>query len=214
MELLIDNAEKIVSFIAGLIAIFGTVAWRKRKSSSRGMEASMDESSGGSSSSGNTLNNNATQTVNINLSQPGSHANSAASQNLTEMPLLELKRSARILFIDDDRGIKIVGVLKKMGWQYVRIVTDVHSLEDSSILEADVVFVDINGVGRLMHYQDEGLGLALGIKRRHSKKKVIIYSAQEEGRMFHEAFQEADYSLPKTAEPVRFEDAIVRVVKR
>jgi hypothetical protein len=215
MDLLLDNAEKVVSLLAGILAIGGFIFWRTRRgvAGEHGVPTSVGEAS--RDISGNGINNNATQSVTINLSHGDQVGASApvGSHKLSEMPLIDLKRCARILFVDDDRGIKIVSVLKKMGWQYVKIVTDVSSLEDSAVLEADVVFVDINGVGRQMHYQDEGLGLALGIKRRHAGKKVIIYSAQEEGRMFHEALQEADYSLPKTAEPIRFEDAIVRVVR-
>lgn len=126
----------------------------------------------------------------------------------------DLKRRAQILFVDDDRGFKIVGVLKKMGWEHTKLITDVSSLEQQQLLSADVVFVDIQGVGKLMQYSDEGLGLALAIKRRYPQKKVIIYSAEEKGARFHEALQEADYSLPKTAEPIRFEDTIFRVLTK
>lgn len=100
-----------------------------------------------------------------------------------------------------------------MGWECTDIVTDIESLEQRSLLDANIVFVDIQGVGRSMQYIDEGLGLALAIKRRYPEKKVIIYSAQGEGERFHEALQEADYNLPKTAEPIRFEDTIFRVLK-
>ena len=65
-----------------------------------------------------------------------------------------------------------------------------------------------------MQLRDEGLGLALAIKRRYPSKKIIIYSAQEEGKRFDEALQEADYNLPKNAEPIRFEETIIRVLKK
>jgi DNA-binding NarL/FixJ family response regulator len=128
--------------------------------------------------------------------------------------VVEMKKTTRILFIDDDRGFKIVGVLKKMGWENTKLIVDVSSLEQVVLVDAHVVFVDIQGVGRSMQYADEGLGLALAIKRRYPEKKVVIYSAVEEGSRFHEALQEADYSLPKTAEPIRFEDTIVRVMRK
>lgn len=118
------------------------------------------------------------------------------------------------MFIDDDRGFKIVSVLKKMGWEHTKLVTDVNSLEQQALLDAHVVFVDIQGVGKVMQYADEGLGLAQAIKRRHPTKRVVIYSAEEQGARFHEALREADYSLPKTAEPIRFEDTIVKVLTK
>ncbi len=214
----LDDAEKVVSIIAGLLAIGGVFIWKKRTKNPRANdEATHPAIIQASNKAGNNdIKNNANQsiTLNINPDLNVQDKKETADQKLSDMSLLELKKSARILFVDDDRGFKIVGILKKMGWEYVKIVTDVSSLEDAAVLEANVVFVDIHGVGRHMQYVDEGLGLALGIKRRHERKKVIIYSSQEEGKRFHEALQEADYSLPKTAEPVRFEETILRVLTK
>ena len=128
--------------------------------------------------------------------------------------MTSLKNNTNILFIDDDKGFKIVGILKKMGWHKSKLIKDVQSIDDPDILGADVLFIDIQGVGREMQLRDEGLGLALAIKRRYPSKKIIIYSAQEEGKRFDEALQEADYNLPKNAEPIRFEETIIRVLKK
>lgn len=126
----------------------------------------------------------------------------------------ELKKSSSILFIDDDRTFKIVEILKRMGWSNTKLVKDIDSLSNSNVVAADILFIDIQGVGKLLQHKDEGLGLALAIKRRYPLKKIIIYSAQENGERFHEALSEADYSLPKTAEPVRFEETIIRVLTK
>lgn len=202
-EFNLDTSEKIISALAGLLAIFGAIRWWLRR---KVADIQKPENSAGA-------NNSANQTVTVNV---GTLASSNASSSRTNKPesidIAELKRSKHILFIDDDRGFKIVGILRKMGWENTKIVTDVSSLEQSNLLAADVVFVDIQGVGRAMQYSDEGLGLALAIKRRYPSKKMVIYSAEEKGARFHEALQEADYSLPKTAEPIRFEDTIVRVL--
>jgi len=72
------------------------------------------------------------------------------------------------------------------------------------MLEADILFIDIQGVGKAMKFADEGLGLASAIKNKFPKKKLIIYSAQTTGERFHEALKKADYSLPKNAEPYEF----------
>lgn len=200
----LDTTEKIVSVIAGIVAIGGAILWllrRNRDGSGQGVAAP---------TSNNTSNQNVTVTVGNNtvpqIPPP------PAGTKTTD--IAELKRMSQILFIDDDRGFKIVGVLKKMGWENTRLVSDISSLEQQPLASADVVFVDIQGVGRAMQYIDEGLGLALAIKRRYPKKKVVIYSAEEKGARFHEALQEADYSLPKTAEPIRFEDTIVKVLTK
>lgn len=203
MDFSLDTSEKIVSLIVGAIAI-GSFLFVRNKKTAENLKTKSTQNS--------QLTGNQTVTVNVGGDSMGGAAQTPA-QNFLVDDIPSLKRSVRVLFIDDDRGFKIVGVLKKMGWEHTKIVTDITSLEQAALAEAHVVFVDIQGVGRAMQYVDEGLGLALAIKRRHGEKKVVIYSAQEEGARFHEAFQVADYSLPKTAEPIRFEDTIVRVLK-
>jgi DNA-binding NtrC family response regulator len=115
----------------------------------------------------------ATQTVTVHVGS--TTVGQATPEIAVPSEVGELKRSTHVLFIDDDRGFKIVGILKKMGWENTKLVADISSLEQAQLLSADVVFVDIQGVGRAMQYGDEGLGLALAIKRRHPKKKVVIY---------------------------------------
>jgi DNA-binding NarL/FixJ family response regulator len=129
-------------------------------------------------------------------------------------PVSELKTRTSILFIDDDKKFKIAGILQKMGWPNTKLIKDIKSLDDHNVLTADVLFIDIQGVGRLLQLAEEGLGLALAIKKRHPEKKIVIYSAQEEGKRFHEALAEADYFLPKTAEPIQFEEAILKVLRK
>lgn len=146
------------------------------------------------------------QTVPINMKD--------GAQPQPTLSIEELKKSTTILFIDDDRTFKIVDILKKMGWMNTKLIKDINSLSDHNVVAADILFIDIQGVGKLLQEKDEGLGLALAIKRRYPTKKIVIYSAQEDGARFHEALSEADYSLPKTAEPVRFEETILKVLAK
>lgn len=201
----IDTTEKIISMIAGLIAIGGAIIWMVRKKITEDTPKTPDPK----------IDTSANQTTRPIATNPSTHQLPHPTPTTKKtVDISELKRTSHILFIDDDRGFKIVGVLKKMGWDNTKLVTDISSLEQPHLLSADVVFVDIQGVGRVMQHSDEGLGLALAIKRRYPFKKVVIYSAEEKGARFHEALQEADYSLPKTAEPIRFEDTIVRVLSK
>lgn len=202
-EFSLDTTEKIISVIVGIIVIAGFLL-KNHINSTKDTQTNNPT---------NSNKNNQSVTVTI-----GSQDTQHMSANMAQKPALpdvaELKRTSQILFIDDDRGFKIVSILKKMGWDNTKLVADISSLEQPQLLNADVIFIDIQGVGKIMQYSDEGLGLALAIKRRYSEKKVVIYSAEEKGARFHEALQEADYSLPKTAEPIRFEDTIVRVLRK
>jgi len=193
----IDNSEWLFSGV-GLAVVAGIFRFILR----RGNEAQESVS--------NFSNNqiNPSQVVSINM------ANNMPVEN-AELKIEELKQSTNILFIDDDKSFKIVGILKNMGWTRTKLIGDVSSLGDPSIIDAKILFIDIQGIGKKLQFKDEGLGLALAIKRRYlNEKKVIIYSANEDGKRFHEALSEADYSLTKNADPVRFEDAIIRVLSK
>lgn len=75
-------------------------------------------------------------------------------------------------------------------------------------MKSDIFFVDIQGVGKKLDFQDEGLGLANALKNKYPNKKVVIYSAENRGDRFHEALKKADDSLPKNAEPFQFQQTI------
>lgn len=114
------------------------------------------------------------------------------------------KMSTRILFVDDDTRFKVVKILQKSGWAYVKIVKDIASLDAPELVEATILFVDIQGVGRKLQFSDEGLGLAAAIKKKYPEKKVVIYSSQTSGERFHEGLRLADDTLAKNADPYEF----------
>ena len=118
------------------------------------------------------------------------------------------KESARILFVDDDTTFQVVKIIKKSGWDNVRAIKDVDSIDSLIIKETDLFFIDIQGVGKALKFNDEGLGLALALKNRYPAKKVVIYSSEPRGDRFHQAFRVADDFLSKTAEPYEFQQVI------
>lgn len=201
-EINLDTTEKLLSAIAAFIAIVGGVGWLARRVWMNRQPVASKQATVSA------------KHLTEQVANPTPKNDGASQTNPKTVDVAELKRTTHLLFIDDDRGFKIVGILKRMGWENTKLVTDIGSLEQPALLSANVVFVDIQGVGRLMQHTDEGLGLALAIKRRHPGKKVVIYSAEEKGARFHEAHQDADYNLPKTADPIRFEDTIVRVLTK
>lgn len=124
------------------------------------------------------------------------------------------KNSARILFVDDDTRFQVVKIMKSAGWPNVKIIKDVKDLSCPEVIEAHIIFVDIQGVGRALGFADEGLGLTLEIKRKYPDKKVIIYSAQTTGDRFHRALNKADGSLSKNAEPYQFISLVEELIDR
>lgn len=118
------------------------------------------------------------------------------------------KQLIRILFIDDDLKFKVVNILKKAGWIHTKTVKDIDSTDCDDAQEADIFFVDIQGVGIAMGFRDEGLGLALALKKKYPNKKVVIYSAEQAGTRFHPAFNAVDYQLSKDADPYEFQNLV------
>ena len=123
-----------------------------------------------------------------------------------------MKATTRILFVDDNHtNYKNVSILKKAGWTKTKSVKDITDLDSSFVTEADIIFVDINGVG-LELFEDQGLGLASALKKKYPKKKIVIYSAETTGDRFHKALREVDHCLPKNADAYQFMNLIENLI--
>lgn len=151
----------------------------------------------------NVLDANATQSNNTNVSN-----SNTVNISLKEIPVTKIKtvshkdkEDIQILFIDDEK-FEIANILKGAGWTNTKTIRDVKNLDCVEVKNADVLFVDINGVGCNLFPKDQGLGLAEAIKSRAPEKYIVIYSAQEQ--RLHKAFSIVDAVLPKNAEPYEF----------
>lgn len=123
------------------------------------------------------------------------------------------KHEVKILFVDDNYAdYKMVSILKKAGWINTRGVKDITDLDNVIVVESDIIFVDINGVGTTM-FEDQGLGLATALKSRYPKKKIVLYSAETQGNRFHKALRHVDDCLSKNAEPYQFIELIENLIK-
>jgi hypothetical protein len=150
-----------------------------------------------------------------NVSGPaGSEEKSSPHAEVSFVRAVDDKKSRiRILFIDDDTRFQVVRIIKDHGWVHTKIIRDIKSLASPDVEEADIFFVDIQGVGKLLNFANEGLGLALAIKNKYPKKKVVIYSAQTSGDRFNEALRKADDFLAKNAEPYEFITVVERLAE-
>ncbi|MEL7325291.1 hypothetical protein [Vibrio campbellii] len=115
------------------------------------------------------------------------------------------KKNTKILIIDDEVQFKLPKIFRDSGWVNTKLVPDVNSVNSPEIVEADILFVDVQGVGKELGFKDEGLGLVAAIKNKFPNKKVVIYSVIAEGNRFHEAFNLCDGCLSKDADPYQFE---------
>ncbi len=152
--------------------------------------------------------NSQTQNVTVNMAQPFVAPIKSVSEEKEDSPALTIegiKAQTNILFIDDDKEFKIVPILKKAGWKNTFFFpnADVRDTNAERIRKAHIIFVDIIGVGKTL-YEDEGLGLVVDLKKKYPQKKVVIYSAIPEHKLFHEAIKLADDQIPKNSQPAVF----------
>lgn len=116
-----------------------------------------------------------------------------------------MKQKINILFVDDDAKFNLVKILKDSGWCHTSTIKDIKSIDMPQVRNAHVLFIDIHGVGKLLHCKFEGLDLAQMVKQKYPEKTVVIYSAERQGDIFHEGIKLADYILEKNALPYQFQ---------
>lgn len=127
-------------------------------------------------------------------------------KNISREALIDsLKSKVKILFIDDDKKFNVVKILKDSGYKNTTSVVDIKNLDEPLVKEANIYFIDINGVGKLLECKNEGLDLALMLKQKYPNKKTVIYSANKNNNAFHEAWDNCDFKLEKNALPYQFQ---------
>ncbi len=129
------------------------------------------------------------------------------SSKSSKEELEKRKNLTNILFVDDDTKFKIIKILNTAGWK-TKIIKDMDNLDSDVVVKAHILFIDIHGVGVLLGFKDQGLGLAYSLKKKYPHKKIIIYSTESTGDRFHEALRSVDTFLSKNAEPFEFQELI------
>jgi len=136
-------------------------------------------------------------------------------KRLPERSITDIKNGCRVLFVDDEKFNVVTRLKEKDGWKNTSWIKDVESISQTEVLDAHILFVDVQGVGKKMGFKDEGLGLIVALKRHYPNKKVIMYSAENKGHVdtFHEAANLADALLRKTADHYEFQTTLERLAK-
>ncbi len=133
---------------------------------------------------------------------------------LKEKNLDEIMSICKILFIDD-KAFPLIDILKTTGWSNTKRIKDAESLEQIDIREAHILIVDIQGIGKKLKFKDEGLGLIIALKNKYPNKKIIVYSAEDQGKIqaFHPGIDVADKRLSKNSDPYQFQVVIEAYAK-
>ncbi len=122
------------------------------------------------------------------------------------------KTTISILFIDDEK-FPIVDNLHHAGWNTKRI-TDVKNLQDPQIIQAQIIFVDYEGVGNFLFPKEKGIGIVRALKETYfNTKRVILYSGHNIFPVDAE-FEVADARLSKNSDLYEFIRIIESEIKK
>ena len=119
------------------------------------------------------------------------------------------------MFIDDETFNLTDDLKVKEGWKRIVRISDITSLSQTELIDAHIVCVDIQGVGKELGFPDEGLGLIMAIHNKYPEKKIIMYSAEAQGQVdaFHPAEGIVDARLKKSANRYQFETQLERLAQ-
>lgn len=134
----------------------------------------------------------------------GSTGDKAIEKERKEITSEEVKARIKILFVDDKDDFPIIGMLRNIGYQ-VEYLDDIVDFDAKPVKYADIVFLDINGVGVAMKFKNQGMGLCGALRDYFgATKKLILYSAETEGSIFDVDAKKADATLPKDSDLYQF----------
>ena len=147
-----------------------------------------------------------------NIISSGGDSSHQITKGEKDLELTDLMQRINILFIDDKK-FDVVDILKSYGWLNTIWIKDVNNINEPQVKNANIIFVDIQGVGVKLRFSEEGLGLARVLKEKHPDKKIVIYSAEQSGDRFHETLKIVDDFLSKDSDPYQFEEVVSRLAK-
>lgn len=154
--------------------------------------------------------NNTTNVTNINTQNVYS---TQVSGEKKEPTTEDVKARIKILFVDDKDDFPIIGMLRNNGYQ-VEYLDDIVDFEAKQVKYADIIFLDINGVGVAMKFKNQGMGLCGALRDYFgTAKKLILYSGETEGSIFDKDAKKADATLPKDSDLYQFTSYITQYGK-
>lgn len=141
--------------------------------------------------------------------------NTSKKKAIPTPSLPDLKQKTKVLFVDDQKFNVVDSLKTKDGWKNIVRVSDVESMTQTEVMEAHIIFVDVQGVGKKLGFADEGLGLIVALKEAYPEKKVVMYSAESRGQVnaFHEAADLVDGRLKKRPSRYEFDSTIERLAR-
>lgn len=130
-----------------------------------------------------------------------------------EIPLEDIKKSIRILFIDDEDFSAKLSIIRDSGWN-VNQVKEVLNIDSAEIVNADIIFIDYIGVGKILTPKEEGIGLLKYIRKKYPNKFIVFLSGYAGYIPGHEVHSIADAWIDKHADSFVYIDQIEDAAKK
>ena len=158
--------------------------------------------------------NNSTTVTHIDtLNNFGNVKLSSSNSEKNELSPEEVKARIRILFVDDKDDFQIIKMLRNNGYQ-VEYLDDIVDFDAKEVKYADIIFLDINGVGVAMKFKNQGMGLCGALRDYYgTTKRLILYSGETEGSIFDKDAKKEDATLPKDSDLYQFTSYITQYGK-
>lgn len=126
------------------------------------------------------------------------------------------KDNVNILFIDD-LDMPVVESLRKAKYR-VKKVKDIKDVDDAEVKNAQIIFVDFEGVGRSISPLHQGVGLVKELKTKYGDSKfIVLYTAQSTmpaDTTMTSLFTIADARMRKDSDVTDFTDQIRDALKK
>lgn len=126
------------------------------------------------------------------------------------------KDNVNILFVDD-LDMPVVESLKKANFK-VKKVKDLKDVDDAEVKNAQIIFVDFDGVGKFVSPQHQGAGLVKELKIKYGKSKyIVLYTAQPTlptDTAMNSLFNIADARMRKDSDVTDFTEQIREALKK
>lgn len=145
--------------------------------------------------------------VGVGLDKTGDWVKKKFSKKKSPPSVEDLKRTTQVLFVDDEDFSDRLTVIRGAGWN-VRQVPDIKNFDSEDVKNANIIFMDYIGVGKILTPSEEGIGLLRSLKTRYPKKFIIFYSGHAGYIPGHEVHSIADAWVDKHADTFVYIDHI------
>jgi len=148
----------------------------------------------------------ATICISIGLDRAGNWLNKKFDKK-KEISIDDVKRLTKVLFVDDEDFSSKISVIRNAGWN-INQIGEITNLDSEEIKNADIIFMDYYGVGKILTPKEQGIGLLKCIRKKYPEKFIVFFSGYAGVIPGHEVHSIANAWIPKHEDTFVYIDQI------